>query len=109
MASGQRGSGPHTPASATPVVSTPARVGDSRNLSVWVHDPNEYSGIVINRAAWNAGGGSVIRAVVADGEVVSEAQDEYNFLFFMPEDVEDAPMKYGLQVGGPSVRCNWPL
>lgn len=106
MASGQRGSGPHTPASATPVVSTPARVGDTRTLSVWVHDPSEHSGIVVNRAVWNAGGGSVIRAVVADGEVVSEVQDEYSFLFFMPEDVEDTPMRNGLQVSRPGMSCN---
>jgi hypothetical protein len=80
-----------------PVPSVPARIGDQRTLSAWVHDPGQAAGVLLSRAAWYAGGGSVIRAVrrSEDGEEEEEGED---FLFVVPAEETPAHVKFGLQV-----------
>jgi DEP domain-containing protein 5 len=88
---------PLTPASASPVPLTPARLGEKRVLTAWVHDPRESPDVIFNRAVWNAGPGSIVRVVPME-EDSSSGGEERAFMFAVPEGDVEGPIKYGLQV-----------
>ena len=63
----------------------PIKIGDSKILDAWVHDTDESSNVVFNKAYWPGDAqGSVIRVTVVD-----EPEAE-GFLFVVPFD-KDAP------------------
>ncbi|PCH37632.1 hypothetical protein WOLCODRAFT_113862 [Wolfiporia cocos MD-104 SS10] len=78
---------------AQPLSSTPVRVGDSKSLVTWVHDPKESPNVKLNYAWWPG---------VAEGDVIrlSGSSDQTSgFLFCVQKD--EGPVKYQLQVSIP--------
>lgn len=71
----------------------PIKIGDSKILDAWVHDTNESSNVIFNRAYWPGDAqGSVVRVTVVD------APETAGFLFVVPFEKDAPTVKDKLQV-----------
>lgn len=59
--------------------SVPLKLGDSKVLNTWVHDPKESPKVILNRSWWPG---------VAEGDLlrVTQSEDTSGYLFTVPRD-----------------------
>jgi hypothetical protein len=69
----------------------PLKLGDSKVLNSWVHDPKESSKVILNQSWWPG---------VAEGDMLrvvgTQSEDDSGYLFTVPKD--EGCSKLALQV-----------
>ncbi|KIJ16859.1 hypothetical protein PAXINDRAFT_98644, partial [Paxillus involutus ATCC 200175] len=81
-------------ARAPPQATMPLKLGDSKVLNSWVHDPKESSKVILNQSWWPG---------VAEGDMLrvvgTQSEDDSGYLFTVPKD--EGCSKLALQISLP--------